>query len=144
MGEGETSEGGAAGFDFWLGEWDCDVGAGEVARNTVTRVLGGRVIHERFESASLNGESHSVFDEAAQRWYQTWVDDHGAYLPFIGRKTDGSMVLLGQRPGGEPSGMRMRWHDIRPEGFLWDYEKRSPSGEWVSQWHIAYRRRAAV
>lgn len=130
----------ASDFDFWLGEWDCDIGEGKRATNTIVRILGGKVIHERFVSDELVGESHSVFSEKQQVWLQTWVDDQGAYLPFVGGREGDEMILVGRLPDGTPSGMRMRWHGITPEGFVWDYE-RQVDGAWRSAWHIAYRRR---
>jgi hypothetical protein len=52
------------------------------------------------------------------------------------------MVLLGRRPDGAASGMRMVWDEITRDAFSWDYQKQSPDGTWSSQWKIAYRRRS--
>jgi hypothetical protein len=131
---------GAASFDFWLGTWACDIGGGRTATNTITRILGGRVIHERFVSEQLTGESHSVFDPKLGLWLQTWVDDQGGYLLFTGEREADAMVLVGRKPTGEPNGMRMRWHALSGERFEWDYEKVQPDGRWATQWHIDYRR----
>jgi hypothetical protein len=134
------SHGGASGFDFWLGEWDCTF-AGGTAVNRITRILGERVIHEDFRSAELNGQSVSVFNEERQLWLQTWVDDQNGYLLFTGRREPDRMILLGRRPDGVPNGMRMIWDDITTDAFSWDYQKQSGDGAWSSQWKIAYRRR---
>jgi len=135
------SHGGASGFDFWLGEWDCTFESGS-AVNRISRILGERVIHEDFRSAELNGQSLSVFNEERQLWLQTWVDDQNSYLLFVGRREPRSMVLLGRRPDGAASGMRMVWDEITRDAFSWDYQKQSPDGTWSSQWKIAYRRRS--
>ena len=140
MDESLATATGAAGFDFWLGTWACDVGDGKTATNTITRILGGRVIHERFVSDQLTGESYSVFDPRRGLWLQTWVDDQGGYLLFTGERKADVMLLLGRRPTGEMTGMRMRWHALTGKGFEWDYEKQEPDGTWATQWHIDYRR----
>jgi hypothetical protein len=137
----EVSHGGAAGFDFWLGEWDCAFSGGS-ATNRITKTLGERVINEDFRSAGLNGQSVSVFNEQRQVWLQTWVDDQSGYLLFVGRREPDRMILIGHAPDGSPSGMRMVWTEITPDGFSWDYQKRSADGSWSSQWKIAYRRRS--
>ena len=134
------SEGGASGFDFWLGDWDCTSATG-AAVNRITKVLGGQVIQEDFRSAGLNGHSISVFNEGRQLWMQTWVDDQNGYLLFVGRREPDRMILMGRRPDGTPNGMRMVWDEIAAEAFSWDYQKESEDGSWSSQWKIAYRRR---
>ena len=133
------SEGGASGFDFWLGEWECTYANGS-AVNRITKVLG-QVIQEDFRSAGLNGHSISVFNEGRQLWMQTWVDDQNGYLLFVGRRESDRMILMGRRPDGTPTGMRMVWDEIRVDAFSWDYQKESAEGSWSSQWKIAYRRR---
>jgi hypothetical protein len=131
---------GAAGFDFWLGEWDCTFANGS-AVNRITRILGDQVIHEDFRSAGLNGQSVSVFDEQRQLWMQTWVDDQNGYLLFVGQRDVERMILVGRRPDGALNGMRMVWDEITGDAFSWDYQKQSADGAWSSQWKIAYRRR---
>jgi hypothetical protein len=135
---------GADGFDFWVGEWNGDVGGGATGVNVVTRELGRHVIHERFTSSQLVGESVSTFNASRQVWCQTWVDDAGAYLLFVGRREPERMVLDGRRPDGAPTGMRMVWDHISADAFEWDYQKRTDAGDWTSQWHISYVRRAAT
>ncbi|HUQ40920.1 MAG TPA: hypothetical protein VM052_00315, partial [Candidatus Limnocylindrales bacterium] len=60
-----------AGFDFWIGDWDCTYEGG-TATNRISRILGDRVVHEDFHSEQLNGQSVSVFNETKQTWLQTW------------------------------------------------------------------------
>ena len=132
---------GPDGFDFWVGEWDGDVGGGLMGVNIVTRDHARRVIKERFSAPQLRGESVSVFNEARRLWCQTWVDDSGSYLLFVGRREADRMVLDGRRPDGAPNGMRMVWDRITPDAFEWDYQRREADGSWSSQWHISYVRR---
>lgn len=134
------SEGGASGFDFWLGEWSCSFTNGS-AVNRITKILGDQVLQEDFHSAGLNGQSFSVFNAQRQLWMQTWVDDQNSYLLFVGRREPDRMILVGRRPDGTPNGMRMVWDEITDAAFSWDYQKQSEDGRWSSQWTIAYRRR---
>jgi hypothetical protein len=41
----------------------------------------------------LRGQSVSIFDASPRKWKQTWVDNEGAYLDFVGEFKDGQMVL---------------------------------------------------
>ena len=88
-------------FDFWLGEWDLtwpgehpgEVGHGT---NSVQRILDGCVVQESFsgrDSMHLRGTSVSTFDPTAGKWKQTWVDNEGGYLDFVGGIKDGQMIL---------------------------------------------------
>ena len=139
-----ASHAGPDGFDFWVGEWNGDVGDGRTGINVVTREYAGRVIKERFTAPQLCGESASIFSEARQVWCQTWVDDAGSYLLFVGKREPERMVLDGRRPDGQPNGTRMVWDRITPDAFEWDYQRRESDGTWSSQWHISYVRRPAT
>ena len=88
-------------LDFWVGEWDLTwpgQNQGEVARgsNSIKRIMDGCVVQENFsggDSMPLRGMSVSLFDPTSGKWKQTWVDNQGAYLDFIGEFRDGQMVL---------------------------------------------------
>ena len=131
-------------FDFWLGEWDCSWhadGLDHVGTNSVYADLGGMVIVENFDarpSLDYQGLSYSVYDRAAQRWKQTWVDSEGTYLDFVGRFEDGVMELHRR---AEDVLFRMRWENIEPNGFDWSYARSDDDGGiWTALWEIGYRR----
>ena len=131
-------------FDFWLGEWDADVGSGKRGTNTLRRVLGGNVIEEDFRSEDLQGRSWSVFIPLRKMWVQTWVDDKGSYLLFTGgREPDGRRVLSQRLPLGGTGPHRMVFDKITPDAFEWEWQRTEDSGAtWKLLWHIDYRRRA--
>ena len=84
------------------------------------RILDGCIVEENFsggESMHLRGRSVSVFDARAGRWKQTWVDNEGGYLDFIGEFKDGQMVLAREavRPDGSKVQQRMVFKNIGPE-----------------------------
>src|SRR5919106_456991 len=86
-------------FDFWLGDWDTYEVADTskvVARNRVTRILGGCVLREAYEqNDGLVGESYSLWDEARGVWHQSWVTNRGTLLLLDGGLDGGRMVLTG-------------------------------------------------
>jgi hypothetical protein len=131
-------------FDFWLGEWDCSWhadGLEHVGTNSVYADLGGMVLVENFDgrpSLDFQGLSYSVYDRAAQRWRQTWVDSEGTYLDFAGGFEDGAMEL--RRSAGNTL-FRMRWENIEPNAFDWSYARSEDGGEtWSPLWEIGYSR----
>jgi hypothetical protein len=140
-------------FDFWLGEWDLTwPGAkpGEVGHgtNSITRVMDGCVVEENFsggDSMHLRGKSLSVYVPRAGKWKQTWVDNEGGYLKFVGEFKDGMMILAREatRPDGTRILQRMVFKNITPRQFDWSWEFSKDGGNtWVVNWPIHYRRKS--
>jgi hypothetical protein len=101
-------------FDFFVGDWDAyDVSAPDrvVARNRVTTILGGCVVHEVYsQNDGLEGESFSIYDPSREQWHQTWVTNRGTLLLLDGRLESGRMVLSGtEHTAGVPSVLRGVW-----------------------------------
>ena len=72
--------------------------AGEVGHSTnnIKRILDGCVVQENFSSQTsipLRGTSVCIFDTNAGKWKQTWGDNEGAYLDFVGEFKQGQMIL---------------------------------------------------
>jgi hypothetical protein len=138
--------GSSSDFDFWLGEWQATWDEGRAAgRNSIVKEYGGNVVYERFDGRpgiDLVGMSVSVYREAVDRWFQTWVDDSGNYFALRGGMEDGEMVLLGEQSG--PRGrvsLRMRFSDIEDDRFTWRWESSKDDGAtWETLWELAYRR----
>src|SRR5947209_17234110 len=109
-------------FEFWVGEWDLTwpgEKAGEIGHgtNSIRRIMDGCVVQENFSGANsmpMRGTSVSVFDARTGKWKQTWVDNEGGYLDFIGEFKDGQMILQreGIRPDGSKVLQRMVWENI--------------------------------
>ena len=132
-------------FDFWIGEWDLTWGEDGTGTNIVTREYGGCVIRENFSAPGMGfqGMSVSVFDPNAGVWRQTWVDDAGGYLDFVGKYEEGVMRLSrsGER-GGTRVLQRMTFHDITHDAFVWYWEISKDDGaNWEMRWQIHYARR---
>lgn len=137
-------------FDFWVGEWDATwpgpngSPAGRGA-NSITRVLDGCVVQENFVGAApFRGMSLSLFDLKAGTWKQTWVDNQGSYLDFVGEFKDGQMILQRQTTGADGKQLlqRMVWKNIAANEFDWSWEASHDAGKtWQVQWPIHYKRK---
>jgi hypothetical protein len=103
-------------LDFWRGDWDShDLAAGGKvdARCRVEAILGGCVLHERYEQTDgLVGESFSLYDAARGVWHQSWVTNHGQLLEVEGKLEGGKMVLEGDMhgAGGKTTRIHAVWY----------------------------------
>lgn len=88
--------------------------------------------------------SVSIFDTRAGKWKQTWVDNQGSYLDFVGEFKDGQMVLArdGVRPDGSKIVQRMVFKNIQANEFDWSWESSADGGKtWHVDWPIHYKRK---
>ncbi len=135
-------------FDFWLGNWNLTWGDNGRGTNEITRILDGRIIQENFKSEPndqgqyLQGISVSAYDPTIDQWKQTWVDNQGAYLDFVGDYEDGKMILSRDAIlQDKPIKQRMVWHNIHADKFDWSWERSKDNGEsWETVWFIEYKR----
>lgn len=138
-------------FDFWLGEWDLRWGEHGVGRNSIRKILNGKVIQETFSGRSakkpdrppFRGVSLSVYNERTGQWQQTWVDSAGGYLDFTGGMVGDRMIL--QREAYDENGrsfrQRMVFANITADSLDWTWEKSDDDKAWQVLWHIHYTRR---
>lgn len=148
-----VADGDSASFDFWIGEWDLQWSLGDTSvgqgRNSVTKILDGRVVQEQFEAlsgsmAGFKGMSLSVFTQTVGRWNQTWVDNDGSYLDFVGGTMDDERYFERQFTDtvGESVYQRMVFYDITKDSFEWDWERSFDGGKtWELRWRIHYMRK---
>ena len=85
----------------------------------------------------------SSYDRKHNRWQQTWVDNNGGYLDFVGGWTGDKMILW--RNAVTDSGtiiQRMVWYDIGKNSLEWKWEKSADGGaNWQTLWQIHYKRK---
>ncbi len=146
-------------FDFWHGDWDVIVRARNAptseewtearGTNRVTSSLGGCVTEEHFAAAGPGpawaGRSVSQLVATDGKWHQTWVDDQGSYMLFVGEWKSGEMILDGEprTKDGVTTRMRMVFHDIAPTHLQWRWEATKDDGAtWRPMMTIAYAKRA--
>jgi hypothetical protein len=106
---------------------------------------GNCVVQENFsgdQSMPLRGMSVSSYIPQTGQWKQTWVDNQGAYLDFVGESKNGEMVLSRTATvNGKEILQRMVWKNIRPFEFDWSWEKSEDGGRtWQVLWPIHYTR----
>ena len=138
-------------FEFWLGVWRAETVVGGtdppvVASNEVTWLWGRAALLEEFTmpggKSPFQGRSISV-PVAGRGWCQTWVDSEGQYLDFVGGRVDGEMILdrTAKLTDGSTVRQRMRWWDVAPDTFSWDWLHASDgSAEWDLRWRLRYTR----
>jgi len=135
-------------LDFWLGDWELTyTQAGKVdhSRNRVTKTLDGCVVMEVFSGApgvALEGRSLSMYDRTASKWKQTWVDNNGAYLDFVGGPEAGRFILSRTfERDGKRIHQRMVFQDVQADTLKWLWQRSGDGGAtWATQWEIDYRR----
>jgi hypothetical protein len=138
-------------FDFWIGDWNLTwpgQGAGETGHgtNSIKRILDGCVVQESFSeegSTPLRGTSVSIFDGTAGKWKQTWVDNQGSYLDFVGELKDGQLILQREATkNGTTIIQRMVWKNITANELDWSWEASQDGGKtWQVKWPIHYKRK---
>jgi hypothetical protein len=132
-------------FDFFLGDWDAfDVTAPDrlAARNQVTRILDGCVVHEHYwQRDGLVGESFSLYDAAHHHWHQTWITNRGSLLLLDGGLDGDRMVLTATEPGtkGGTTLLRGVWQ-ATASGVHEIAERSSDNGKtWAPVFDIGFR-----
>jgi hypothetical protein len=102
-------------FDFWIGSWNVTSNGEQAGTNTIDLILNGCALQENWQGAGpggVSGTSFNIYDRANDKWHQTWVDSSGTLLELNGGLVDGIMVLQGQRPARDGSGVvlhRISW-----------------------------------
>ena len=138
-------------LDFWVGDWNLSwpdspgtpAGSGT---NKIVRSLDNCVIQEMFEAdkpVGLKGMSVSTFDKASGKWKQTWVDNTGSYLDFVGDVHDDSAIFErdAKDQSGNPIKQRMVYKNFNKDQFDWSWERSEDNGAtWKVMWPIHYQR----
>lgn len=139
-------------FEFWVGEWELTwpgQNTGEVGHgtNSIKRILDLCVVQENFSgqgATPLRGTSVSIYDVSNDKWKQTWVDNQGSYLDFVGEFNNGQMILQREATpkGGAKFLQRMVWKNITANELDWSWEASRDGGRtWQVQWPIHYKRK---
>lgn len=141
-------------LDFWVGEWIAEWeqdGKKGTGTNRITKdEYGSCVIIERFrfDDGSFNGLSISTYRPGIKQWRQTWVDDQGGYFDFFGGPVasgDHIFALENKRPVETLPFQRMIFQDVKPDSFIWRWQRRAKVSEpWADSWVIRYRRKPAT
>lgn len=125
-------------FDFWVGEWDVEVGGKRAGTNAVQLILGDCVLMENWTGAGgMSGKSFNFYDAPKSKWRQVWVDDRGGVLDFEGEFREGAMRFQGETRRADQTTMLHRLTFTRQSADrvrqLW--EQSSDGGK---TWNVAF------
>ena len=133
-------------FDFWLGTWTVTDRDGKLqGHNTIERILDGCVLYESWSGAGgSGGHSFNVYSAPRGAWHQTWVDASGTLLLLDGGLVDGKMVLEGDSPARDGSGMihhRITWTPVSANEVTQHWEITRDGGQsWRELFFGIYRK----
>ena len=136
-------------FDFWIGEWNLTWGDTGRGTNIITSEMSRCVIEENFtthDSKPFIGHSVSVYNHKIGKWQQTWVDNSGNYMDFLGEFKDGKMILSRQAERqGKKILQRMVFSNIQKDNLDWSWESSEDNGKtWKPLWEIRYQRKGTA
>ncbi len=139
-------------MNFWIGSWDLtwtnSDGSIDKGTNQVVSILNNKVIQENFKAltgkmAGFNGMSVSVYSVVQKKWYQTWVDNKGGYLDFVGKMDNNRRIFFRHfiNKNHQEIIQRMVFYNINKKSFDWDWEISNDGGNiWQLKWRIHYKR----
>jgi hypothetical protein len=131
-------------FDFWVGEWNVTQNGEPAGHNLIKLVHGDCALNENWTSAAGNfsGASFNIYDQANDKWHQTWVDTTGTLLELDGGLVDGKMVLSGERPGadGAPVTNRITFTPNEDGSVLQTWDVSSDGESWNTVFNGLYVR----
>jgi hypothetical protein len=137
-------------LDFWVGDWDAlDDKGNVIGTNRITRdEYGDCVITEHFVGTPLIGHSVSIYRPGLKQWRQTWVDNQNGYFDLVGGPvsgTDYAFYFENKRVSDTQPYQRMIWQDIKPDSFVWRWQRKGKAeDDWADSWVIHYRRKGAT
>jgi ketosteroid isomerase-like protein len=88
-----------------------------------------------------------MFDGKSGKWKQTWVDNGGEYLDFVGEFKDGRMILAREflNPLGKKVMQKMTFYNIQKDSIEWLWERSDDEGKtWKTNWKLNYLRSKAI
>jgi len=133
-------------FDFWLGDWDTfRVGktpAISVARNQVTSILGGCVLHEVYtRTDGYTGESFTIYDSARKVWHQSWVSNEGELLVAEGSLQGKQIVLTGSTVDDKGETLhRVSWEAVSDGVRETATQSKDGGKTWQADFDIVFRK----
>ncbi|MBX9604423.1 MAG: tetratricopeptide repeat protein [Bryobacteraceae bacterium] len=83
-------------FDYWIGEWNVEVGGSVVGASRIERANGGCTIVENWmPQGGGSGKSLNFFDRSTGKWHQVYADHTGRITYYEGhyRESDKAMVF---------------------------------------------------
>jgi tetratricopeptide (TPR) repeat protein len=131
-------------FDFWVGDWRVENTQGQTAGSSIVQlILGDCVVFENWTgNGGSNGKSFNFYNSNLGKWQQTWVDDRGGMLEFIGEYKDGQMRYLGESPaaGVGKTFHRMTFFNLSKDRVRQLWEQSTDGKSWTVAFDGTYVR----
>lgn len=125
-------------MDFWLGEWDVEVGGQKIARSRIEKISDGCIVQENWMPFSgLNGKSWNFYNAGTRKWEQVWVGPDGGVLKLEGSWANGKMSFQGfqDQPDGTRSLARLTFTPAENRGVHQVSERSSDGGK---TWSVGF------
>jgi len=125
-------------FDFWVGEWDVEVGGKIVAKSSIQSIADGCIILENWMPfGGGEGKSWNFYNSATGEWEQVWVTGMGEILKVAGGWKNGAMREEGptRSATGKPALHRHSFTPVTPNRVRQFCEESEDGGK---TWHVAF------
>lgn len=133
-------------FDFWAGNWDVKTQDGNVAgTNTIQSTVGDCALIENWtDSRGSTGKSFNFYNVQTKKWYQTWVDDKGNVINFVGEFKDNAMRFQAENitPDGKKVLRKLTFYPVSSDQVRQHGEVSTDNGaSWSTEYDLNYFRR---
>lgn len=141
-------------FDYLLGEWEftaVNKQRGKLRGNWSAVKLAEGLILDEYRVVGASGDTSSVtttlrnYNGAAERWELVSADAGRGLLDIGQGRKSGSEMVVAQTigvAGGEPSLWRIRYYNIRADGFSWTADRSNDGGRtWIRRFQTIEARR---
>ncbi len=141
-------------FDYLLGDWEFTAVSKQFGTFrgywSAVRLDEGQILDE-YRVVGDSGETYYVtttlrnYNGVADRWELIGADAGRGLLDFGTARKVGTEMHIEQRFGvaaGAPWLTRIRYYNIRPDGFSWALDRSNDSGKtWIKDWQTIEARR---
>ncbi|HJT16490.1 MAG TPA: hypothetical protein VJ853_03850 [Thermoanaerobaculia bacterium] len=126
-------------FDYWLGEWDVEIGGQKAAKSSIQLILDDCVVFENYtDLRGYAGKSFSIYDARSKKWQQRYVDPGGAFHEWVGGLVDGVMTFRWDHDGALH---RMTYTKEGPDHVRQILETSADGKSWTKTYDGLYIRR---
>jgi hypothetical protein len=125
-------------FDFWVGEWDVEVGGQVVAKSSIQSVADGCIILENWMPfGGGEGKSWNFYNSTTGHWEQVWITNTGEILKVAGGWKNGAIREEGptRSATGRPALHRHSFTPVPPDRVRQFCEESEDGGK---TWRVAF------
>jgi tetratricopeptide (TPR) repeat protein len=134
-------------FDFWVGEWDVQVGGQTVGTNVIERLEEGCLIMENWTgNTGGSGKSMNFYNPLTKRWRQTYMSNNQVIWEMSGEYKDGAMQFEGEMiTASGPVKVRVKLYGMGPDKIHHTQDNLGSDGKtWTRVWDSVYVRKKAA